>query len=223
MSADDALLVSLRLGESAIVLGEVRGQEARTLYEAMRAGTAGSSVLGTFHADSAKGVFERVVHDMNIPPKSFAATDIVVVAGLSRPGGVLRETRRVLQIAELLKSSGVDGHFQDLMLYDEAKDALVETDALKYSSEKIGKIARSWGLTMEEALRNIEVRAAYRQRMVDYSKEHGKPQVLGASWVARANGTFWSLLEKSRAEGKKDYDAILSEWTRWFEQVAAYA
>jgi type IV secretory pathway ATPase VirB11/archaellum biosynthesis ATPase len=43
MTADEALRVSLRLGESVLVLGEVRGQEARTLYEAMRAGTAGSS------------------------------------------------------------------------------------------------------------------------------------------------------------------------------------
>jgi len=33
-TADDALRVSLRLGESAIVLGEVRGREAKTLYEA---------------------------------------------------------------------------------------------------------------------------------------------------------------------------------------------
>ena len=223
MTADDALRVSLRLGESAIVLGEVRGQEARTLYEAMRAGTAGSSVLGTFHADSAKGVFERVVHDMGIPPKSFGSTDIVVIAGMSRPGGVLREMRRVLQISELMKSSEVDGQFQDLMVYDETNDALLETDVFKYSSEKVGKIARSWGLTMEQALHNIEVRAAYRQKMVDYAAEHGKPQILGAAWVARSNSTFWTLLEKAQARGKMDYDAILAEWTTWFEGNAAYA
>ena len=223
MTADDALRVSLRLGESAIVLGEVRGQEARTLYEAMRAGTAGSSVLGTFHADSAKGVFERVVHDMGIPPKSFGSTDIVVIAGMSRPGGVLREMRRVLQISELMKSSEVDGQFQDLMVYDETNDALLETDVFKYSSEKVGKIARSWGLTMEQALHNIEVRAAYRKKMVDYAAEHGKPQILGAAWVARSNSTFWTLLEKAQARGKMDYDAILAEWTTWFEGNAAYA
>lgn len=223
MTADDALRVALRLGESAIVLGEVRGQEARTLYEAMRAGTAGSSVLGTFHADSAKGVFERVVHDMGIPPKSFGSTDIVVIAGMSRPGGVLREMRRVLQIAELVKSSGVDGHFQDLMTYDEGKDDVLETDVLKYSSEKIGKIARSWGLSMEQALQNIELRAAYRQKMVAHALENNKPQLLGAAWVVRANSAFWSLLEKHRGRTKADCDAILADWTKWFEGNAAYA
>ncbi|HTD80640.1 MAG TPA: type II/IV secretion system ATPase subunit, partial [Thermoplasmata archaeon] len=68
MSAEEALRVSLRLGESAVVLGEVRGQEARTLYEAMRAGTAGSAVLGTIHGNSSKSVYERIVHDLQIPP-----------------------------------------------------------------------------------------------------------------------------------------------------------
>ncbi|TLZ52791.1 MAG: hypothetical protein E6K18_02160, partial [Methanobacteriota archaeon] len=93
MSADEALRVSLRLGESSIILGEVRGQEARTLYEAMRAGTAGSAVLGTIHGNSSKGVYERIVHDMAIPATSFAATDIVVVAGLVRPDGGQRSLR----------------------------------------------------------------------------------------------------------------------------------
>jgi len=226
VTADEALRVSLRLGESAIVLGEVRGQEARTLYEAMRAGTAGSSVLGTFHADSAKAVFERVVHDMGIPPKSFGATDIVVIAGVGRPGGVLREVRRVLQVAELVKSSGVDGHFQDLMTYDAQGDSLTETDVMKYSSEKIGGIARSWGFTMEEAIQNIEVRGAYRQKMVDFAREHNRPVVLGAEWVARSNSTFWTLLEKQqgeRAGQKPDYAALLADWTAWFERAAKYA
>ncbi|MCQ5375558.1 MAG: ATPase, T2SS/T4P/T4SS family, partial [Methanomassiliicoccales archaeon] len=54
---DEALRVSLRLGESAIVLGEVRGKEAITLYESMRTGKAGSSVLGTIHGDSARTVY----------------------------------------------------------------------------------------------------------------------------------------------------------------------
>ncbi|MCL1978592.1 MAG: Flp pilus assembly complex ATPase component TadA, partial [Methanomassiliicoccaceae archaeon] len=57
--ADEALRVSLRMGESAIVLGEVRGEEARTMYQSMRTGRAGSSIMGTIHGDSARSVFER--------------------------------------------------------------------------------------------------------------------------------------------------------------------
>ena len=43
--SDEALRLSLRMGESAIVLGEVRGDEARTLYQSMRVGRAGSSIM----------------------------------------------------------------------------------------------------------------------------------------------------------------------------------
>lgn len=82
--ADEALRVSLRMGESAIVLGEVRGEEAKTLYQSMRAGRAGSSIMGTIHGDSARSVYERVVHDMGIAPEAFMATDLLLTLGSVR-------------------------------------------------------------------------------------------------------------------------------------------
>jgi type IV secretory pathway ATPase VirB11/archaellum biosynthesis ATPase len=222
MSADEALRISLRLGESAIVMGEVRGQEARTLYEAMRAGTAGSSVLGTFHADSAKSVYQRVVHDMHISPKSFLATDIVIVSGIARPGGSQKEKRRVMQIAEVRKHENEDNMFQDLMLYNESNDALMETEAFNYRSERIGSIAASWGLSLEECIENIRARAQYRQIMVDYAKRHNKPQLLSADWVSRSNSTFWNLLENHRKGAKIDNQKLMDNWSAWFTRSAGY-
>jgi Tfp pilus assembly pilus retraction ATPase PilT len=223
MTADEALRISLRLGESAIVMGEVRGQEAKTLYEAMRAGTAGSSVLGTFHADSAKSVYQRVVHDMHISPKSFLATDIIIVSGLARPGGSQRQKRTVLQIAEVRKNEDEDNLFQDLMLYNEAQDKLLETDAFNYRSERIGRIAASWNMTLEECIANIHCRASYRKKMVDYANEHSKPQLLSAEWVSKSNSTFWTLIEKHRVGSKIDHKKVLEYWEKWFERSAAYA
>jgi type IV secretory pathway ATPase VirB11/archaellum biosynthesis ATPase len=223
MTADEALRISLRLGESAIVMGEVRGQEAKTLYEAMRAGTAGSSVLGTFHADSAKSVYQRVVHDMHISPKSFLATDIIIVSGLARPGGSQRQKRTVLQIAEVRKNEDEDNLFQDLMLYNETQDKLLETDAFNYRSERMGRIAASWNMTLEECIENIQTRASYRKRMVDYAKEHSKSQLLSAEWVSKSNSTFWTLIEKHRIGSKIDHKNVLEYWEKWFERSAAYA
>lgn len=223
MTADEALRISLRLGESAIVMGEVRGQEAKTLYEAMRAGTAGSSVLGTFHADSAKSVYQRVVHDMHISPKSFLATDIIIVSGLARPGGSQRQKRTVLQIAEVRKNEDEDNLFQDLMLYNETQNKLMETDAFNYRSERIGRIAASWNMTLEECIENINTRASYRKKMVDYAKEHSKPQLLSAEWVSKSNSTFWTLIEKHRVGSKIDHKNVLKDWEIWFERSAAYA
>jgi flagellar protein FlaI len=212
MSADEALRVSLRLGESAIVLGEVRGQEARTLYEAMRTGTAGSSVLGTIHGNSAKGVFERVVHDLGIPPKSFAATDVVIVAGLRRPFGSQRQVRRVVEISEFDPD---DMAFVPLMVYDEKEDGLVATEHLS-SSRKVKGIAEAWGLTMEEALENIALRGALRKRIMDMAEEKGRDGLLSADIVARANNSYWNLVERHG----KDYRAIKEAWDLWFSREA---
>jgi type IV secretory pathway ATPase VirB11/archaellum biosynthesis ATPase len=222
MTADEALRVSLRLGESVIILGEVRGQEARTLYEAMRAGTAGSSVMGTFHADSAKSVYERVTHDMGIPSKSFSATDVVIIAGLTRPGGTQRELRRLTQIAEVKKSTGRDGDFNDLMAYSGMDDEILPTEIMTECSERIAEIAKSWGISYEDAIKDIELRATYRQIMVDYAKRREKPALLSPKWISMSNNAFWNLMEKHYRNGRVDYESVLEEWVEWFERSALY-
>ncbi|WP_338741714.1 ATPase, T2SS/T4P/T4SS family [Haloplanus salilacus] len=95
LSAEEALRTALRLGEGALVVGEVRGEEAMTLYEAMRVGAAGSAVLGTIHGDGSDAVFERVVTDLGVPASSFAATDLLVTlaAGESRRVDTIEEVR----------------------------------------------------------------------------------------------------------------------------------
>jgi len=73
----EALHAALRLGEGALVVGEVRGAEAGALYEAMRVG-AGGATLGTIHGDGPTAVRERVVTDLGVPPSAFTDTDLVV-------------------------------------------------------------------------------------------------------------------------------------------------
>ncbi len=223
MTADDALRTSLRLGESALILGEVRGQEARTLYEAMRTGTAGSSVMGTFHADSAKATFDRATSDMGIPATSFMATDIIVVQTLAQSKGSQKLLRRCTQIAETVKTSDVPGEFSDLMLYDSDHDLLMETDIFNYKSERIGEISRKWGISMEEALSDIKVRARYRLDAVEYAREHDKPQLLQIEWVVRMNNKYWALREKAIRDDDLDFNKILKQWRAWFLEGAKYA
>ncbi len=113
-AAEEALRVSLRLGESALVMGEVRGREAATLYESMRTGKAGSAVLGTIHGDSARSVYERVVHDMGIAPEAFSATDVILSLALTRPLGSHRQVRRLSEVAALAKERG-PGQFDQML------------------------------------------------------------------------------------------------------------
>ncbi|MBI4171072.1 MAG: CpaF family protein, partial [Candidatus Aenigmarchaeota archaeon] len=53
LPADEALRTALRLGDSALIIGEVRSKESLALYEAMRIGALANVVAGTIHGDSA--------------------------------------------------------------------------------------------------------------------------------------------------------------------------
>lgn len=81
-----ALRTALRMGEGALVVGEVRGEEATVLYEAMRVGANASAVLGTIHGDGAAGVRRRVTDDLSVAPTAFAETDLVVTCELTNDG-----------------------------------------------------------------------------------------------------------------------------------------
>jgi flagellar protein FlaI len=215
-TADDALRVSLRLGESAIVLGEVRGKEAKTLYEAMRSGSAGSAVLGTIHGNSPKSVFERIVYDLDIHPEAFSATDIVVVCGLVRPGGRQKQVRRITSISELVKD-GEPGQFADLLVYDDRTDALVETEHFG-KSPRIAMIAEQWGLDYDTALANIRARARMREMMVDAASKIN-PGLLGPNAVVKANAEYWNLVD---AIGSGEPEKLMDGWGQWFQRSAPY-
>jgi len=213
LEANDVLRVALRLGESAIVMGEVRGEEAKTLYEAMRAGTAGSAVMGTIHGNSSQSIYERVVHDIGISKESFSATDVVVIAGIVRPGGAQKQERRLIEISEFS-----DDGFSELMGYDQGLKA---TDYLKRNSEKIGEIARSWGLSYNQAVQNIKLRAKIKEKMVEMAERKEKDDLLNPRWVTKANSKFWTLISKYGEE--KDYSKIENRWLEWFEKRVKYA
>lgn len=94
-----ALRSALRLGDGALVVGEVRGEEAAALYEAMRVGASSEAVLGTIHGDGADDVLERVVSDLGVPVSSFLTTDLVVTLETVETGTATR--RRVRAIEEV--------------------------------------------------------------------------------------------------------------------------
>ena len=221
MSTDDALRLALRLGDSALVLGEVRGQEARTLYEAMRAGNAGSAVMGTIHGTSARAVHDRVVHDLGIPKEAFRATDVVVVAGLRRPGGSQRQLRGLVEVAGVDKTSTRSGRFRDLLSYDGRMDGLKDK-GLKLS-DRVREVAESWGMTMEEAMDNIRARASIRETMVETALGEDRPELLETEWVAEANNAFWSLVEDMEREGDTDFSRLAEDWRAWWQEVTSDA
>lgn len=220
MTPQDALGTALRLGESVLVIGEVRGPETKILYESMRIGAAGNSVLGTIHGSSTQSVFERVVYDIGIPASSFKATDIVVTSAPIREGGGLKRMRRVLQISEITKdwySKNPDPKdvFNDLMVYNPKTGQLEATEAF-FKSEIIGSIATRWNMSLEDALKNIELRSNIKRDIVKASEQKSQDKILEAESVVRANNAFRALNEEQIRKGRVDYDALYKDWKKWF-------
>ncbi|USZ68909.1 Flp pilus assembly complex ATPase component TadA [Halorussus salilacus] len=129
LSPSDALRTALRLGEGALVVGEVRGEEAAVLYEAMRVGASGDAVLGTIHGDGGAAVRERVVSDLGVPASSFAVTDLV--ASLETTATPEGERRRVRAVEEV-----VDGdRFEPL--FEVRDDALRPTGRIERGESRL--------------------------------------------------------------------------------------
>lgn len=222
VAPEEALRTALRLGDSALVIGEVRSKEARVLYEAMRVGAAGNIVLGTIHGDSAYSVWDRVVNDLGVPTTSFKATDIVVVARPIRFAGSLKRARRVVQITEVKKHWMQDpdheGGLLDLMLYGAADDKLAfQEDSLK-DSELFQKLSRTSGLNMNEMWTAIKANASSKAFLVDLKNKFALPELLEAENYAKCNNKYMILREEQLALGKKvDYDALLGKWKFWVQ------
>ena len=91
------LKACMRQRPEYIIVGEVRGREAQTLFQAMN---SGHSTLSTIHAGSVHEAINRLTHDpINVPPVMFQALDLVVVQSIYTIGKT--RIRRCLSIHEI--------------------------------------------------------------------------------------------------------------------------
>ena len=104
-SGDDAgdvdefalLEAALRQRPEYIVMGEIRGEEGRTLFQVM---STGHTTLTTFHADSVGEVIKRFTTDpINVSKTMFSALDLVSVQTQTRVKG--RKVRRTKALTEI--------------------------------------------------------------------------------------------------------------------------
>lgn len=225
VSATEGIRTTLRLGDSALIIGEVRSKEAIALFESMRIGAAANVVAGTIHGDSPYGVYDRVVNDIGVPKTSFKATDIIIVANPIKSADGLHSNRRVTQITEVQKFWTEDplseGAFVDLMKYDVKKDTLVVTEALKNGESEILKtiagnvkeFAGDWDAMWD----NILLRAKIKEALVDYAEKENLDELLEAPFVIMSNDQFHILSDNARQHGRFKSELIYQEWIHWLE------
>jgi archaeal flagellar protein FlaI len=228
MDASDGIRSTLRMGDSALIVGEVRSKEAVALYEAMRVGAAANVVAGTIHGDSPYGVYDRVVNDIGVPKTSFKATDLVIVANPVKSGDGMHRQRRVTQITEVRKhwenDPMLEGGFIDLMKYDSKKDELIitseiingDSDILKNIAANIKEFAGDW----DSVWNNVLLRGSLKQKLVDASIKLNNDDLLEAPFVIKSNDMFHLISEKVKNEvGVMDPKQIAHEWELWLNKT----
>jgi type IV secretory pathway ATPase VirB11/archaellum biosynthesis ATPase len=227
LAPEEALRTALRLGDSALIVGEVRSKESTVLFEAMRIGALANLVAGTIHGESAYGVYDRVVHDLGLVPTSFKALDIIVIANVITSPDGLRRFRRVTEVVEIRKKWKEDpmleGAFVPLMTYSAKEDTLKPTDVLlNGESEVLNEIAkrvREWHGAWDRVWDNILLRAKIKQTMVEFAEKLNKPELLEAEWVVNANEAFHLISERvSREVGYVDSKLVYEKWLEWLKE-----
>ena len=226
VSADQGIRSTLRLGDSCLIVGEVRSTEALALYEAMRVGALANTVCGTIHGDSPYGVYDRLVNDLGVPKTSFKATDLVIVANPIKSNDGLSRKRRVTQITEIRKKwendPVLEDGFCDLLKYNPHTDMLEITDDLiNGESEVLKSIASNvpqWAGNWSAVWDNIELRAKIKEYQVEKAKEIKNDDILEAKNVIEANDMFHKICQKILDNyNKLDSNLIYEEFCLWYD------
>jgi len=226
VSADDGIRTSLRLGDSCLIVGEVRSVEAKALYEAMRVGALANVVAGTIHGASPYGVFDRVVNDLEVPATSFKATDIITVANPIKSPDGLHSWRRIVQVAEVRKHWKEDPleekGFVDLMKYNVEKDELEPTeDLINGDSEIIKNIAanvKGWSGNWDAVYDNILLRSQIKKELVDVAEKTKNFEILEARFNTLSNHMFHRISDEVHQEvGLPLGERVFPLWKKWFD------
>lgn len=113
VSLEDLLKNTLRMRPDLIIIGEVRGIEAKDMMAAM---SIGKVVMSTLHANSTRDIVTRLSHDpMKVPQDMITLIDaLIVVSQLSQNN---LKVRRITEVSEI---SGIDTKvlLSDLYKYD---------------------------------------------------------------------------------------------------------
>ncbi len=149
----DLVKAAMRMRPDILCVGEVRGEEAYVLFQAISTGHGG---LCTLHADDSASALQRLVSEpMNVPKAFLPFLDLVFVVrriAVPAPGGGFRAVRRVVALDEVVGAEEVSRSFR----WDP------RTDTFKSSydkSPKLERIARDNGISMDDIMREIDRRA----------------------------------------------------------------
>jgi flagellar protein FlaI len=156
----DLLRSALRHRPEYIVVGEVRGDEAMTLFQAMN---TGHTTYSTMHADSVQTVINRLENDpINVPRAMIQSLDILCVQTLTHVG-----TERVRRNRVIAEIEGIDQRTGDLD-YSTAFEWNPNSDDFEQrDSHVLDEIQEERGWSRSELLREFRNRKRVLRYMVE--------------------------------------------------------
>jgi len=152
ITMEDLVKNSLRMRPDRLIVGEVRGAEAKDLMTAMN---IGKICMGTIHAGNAREAVMRLENEpMNVPPAMIPLIDVIVMIG--RFGGVGAQIRKITGVCETAGLESGKVLLSDLYTYDFQRKTLVEMVASVTYRDRLAEAA---GVSPKDILDEIERRA----------------------------------------------------------------
>ena len=160
ISTFDLLKAAMRQRPDYVIVGEVRGEEAFTLFQAMATGHGG---LSSLHADSVGATLRRLESaPLNIPRSLLPTLNVVGVLSRMRVGD--RPARRLVELTEVLGIDPSSGEVElnEIFRWDP------KTDAFTYSghSRIIDVLAQKSGVAVEDVRSELQRRKTVLDYMV---------------------------------------------------------
>ncbi|POG54608.1 ATPase, T2SS/T4P/T4SS family [Haloferax marisrubri] len=181
----DLLEAALRQRPDYIVMGEIRGEEGRTLFQVM---STGHTTYTTFHADSVGEVLKRfTTAPINVSKTMFTALDLVSIQTSTRVGG--NKVRRNKSLTEI-------NH------YDPENDEINVQDVYQWQAETDEFLQMGSSNTLEE----IKFDRGWNQETLEL--EIFKRQVILAYLIDRGLNTYTQVAATFQAF-INDQDTIL--------------
>ena len=154
----ELLQAALRQRPQYLMVGEVRGEEAYVVFQAM---ATGKSAYTTFHSDDVQTMVNRMENDpINLPRALVGALDIVVMQAKVKVG-----TKMVRRIKNMTEIVGVDPDTDELIT-NKAYTWNPADDSYSYSGHSYiyEKVAQSKNWTQREMEREVK----RRKMVLDY-------------------------------------------------------
>lgn len=150
ISLFDLLVAALRQRPEYLLVGEVRGREAMSLFQAI---STGHAAMATIHAANIQELLHRVENEpMNIPRALMESLDVVAF-----PGQVLSQGHRARRVRMVTEVVGLENKTNNLLTNNVFEwDATDDAFAFSGRSFVLEKIAKSTGAGRQGTLEEVE-------------------------------------------------------------------